>query len=239
MASGAPPNGMADRWDRPDLVRGDPAGPGCLRPRSRSRHGRCAGPAGPVPCGWHRLHAAAGGPGWADARHARARRGRRPRRAGTDAGGGARLRGDGGRPGAVLRGGRADADRRWWASRIGSPSASATRWRSTCRTGRWTSSGRRTAACRSRTRCACTAGFRRVLRPGGRLVTQEPMAGPGGPTILPTMWAATQEDGPAPGAGRDAGDDRGGRRSGSWPGRRSCRRRSSIRRRPSGPCRGS
>lgn len=37
-------------------------------------------------------------------------------------------------------------------------------------------------------------GFRRVLAPGGRLVTQEPMAGPGGETILPTMWATAPED---------------------------------------------
>ena len=37
------------------------------------------------------------------------------------------------------------------------------------------------------------AGFRRVLRPGGRLVTQEPMAGPVQPPIYPLMWA----DGPA------------------------------------------
>lgn len=33
------------------------------------------------------------------------------------------------------------------------------------------------------------AGFRRLLGPGGRLVTQEPMAGPIGPPILPVMWA--------------------------------------------------
>jgi MPBQ/MSBQ methyltransferase len=32
-------------------------------------------------------------------------------------------------------------------------------------------------------------GFRRVLRPGGRLVTQEPMAGPVQPPIYPLMWA--------------------------------------------------
>ncbi len=33
------------------------------------------------------------------------------------------------------------------------------------------------------------AGFRRVVRPDGRLVTQEPMAGPVGPRIYPLMWA--------------------------------------------------
>jgi SAM-dependent methyltransferase len=33
------------------------------------------------------------------------------------------------------------------------------------------------------------AGFHRVLRPGGVLASQEPMAGPGGPPILPLMWA--------------------------------------------------
>ena len=33
------------------------------------------------------------------------------------------------------------------------------------------------------------AGFHRVLRPGGRLAFQEPMAGPGGPPIFPLMWA--------------------------------------------------
>jgi SAM-dependent methyltransferase len=33
------------------------------------------------------------------------------------------------------------------------------------------------------------AGFHRVLRPGGRLAIQEPMAGPGGPIIYPVMWA--------------------------------------------------
>jgi SAM-dependent methyltransferase len=33
------------------------------------------------------------------------------------------------------------------------------------------------------------AGFRRVLRPDGRLVTQEPMAGPIEPRIYPLMWA--------------------------------------------------
>ena len=32
-------------------------------------------------------------------------------------------------------------------------------------------------------------GFHRVLRPGGRLAIQEPMAGPVGPPIFPTMWA--------------------------------------------------
>ena len=33
------------------------------------------------------------------------------------------------------------------------------------------------------------AGFHRVLRPGGRLAIQEPMAGPVDPPILPMMWA--------------------------------------------------
>ena len=33
------------------------------------------------------------------------------------------------------------------------------------------------------------AGFARVLRPGGVLALQEPMAGPGGPPIFPLMWA--------------------------------------------------
>ena len=33
------------------------------------------------------------------------------------------------------------------------------------------------------------AGFHRVLRPGGVLAFQEPMAGPGGPPVFPTMWA--------------------------------------------------
>ncbi len=33
------------------------------------------------------------------------------------------------------------------------------------------------------------AGFARVLRPGGRLALQEPMAGPGGPVVFPVMWA--------------------------------------------------
>lgn len=37
-------------------------------------------------------------------------------------------------------------------------------------------------------------GFRRVLAAGGRLVTQEPVAGPGGPTIMPTMWATDAAD---------------------------------------------
>ena len=32
-------------------------------------------------------------------------------------------------------------------------------------------------------------GFHRVLRPGGRLAFQEPMAGPVQPLIFPTMWA--------------------------------------------------
>jgi ubiquinone/menaquinone biosynthesis C-methylase UbiE len=34
------------------------------------------------------------------------------------------------------------------------------------------------------------AGFRRVLRPGGRLALQEPMAGPVQPAVFPLMWAA-------------------------------------------------
>jgi SAM-dependent methyltransferase len=34
------------------------------------------------------------------------------------------------------------------------------------------------------------AGFRRVLRRGGRLAIQEPMAGPNQPLAFPTMWAA-------------------------------------------------
>lgn len=33
------------------------------------------------------------------------------------------------------------------------------------------------------------AGFRRVIRTGGRLVTQEPMAGPAQPPVYPQMWA--------------------------------------------------
>jgi hypothetical protein len=33
------------------------------------------------------------------------------------------------------------------------------------------------------------AGFHRVLRPGGLLAFQEPMAGPTGPPIFPVMWA--------------------------------------------------
>jgi SAM-dependent methyltransferase len=33
------------------------------------------------------------------------------------------------------------------------------------------------------------AGFHRVLRPGGRLAVQEPMAGPVDPPIFPLMWA--------------------------------------------------
>jgi SAM-dependent methyltransferase len=33
------------------------------------------------------------------------------------------------------------------------------------------------------------AGFARVLRPGGQLVIQEPMAGPVQPVIYPVMWA--------------------------------------------------
>jgi SAM-dependent methyltransferase len=33
------------------------------------------------------------------------------------------------------------------------------------------------------------AGFHRVLRPGGLLAFQEPMAGPAGPPLFPLMWA--------------------------------------------------
>ena len=33
------------------------------------------------------------------------------------------------------------------------------------------------------------AGFHRVLRPGGRLALQEPMAGPVAPLLYPVMWA--------------------------------------------------
>jgi len=33
------------------------------------------------------------------------------------------------------------------------------------------------------------AGFHRVLRPGGLLAIQEPMAGPAGPVVYPVMWA--------------------------------------------------
>src|SRR5204862_1757984 len=33
------------------------------------------------------------------------------------------------------------------------------------------------------------AGFHRVLRPGGRLAFQEPMAGPTQPLVYPVMWA--------------------------------------------------
>jgi SAM-dependent methyltransferase len=33
------------------------------------------------------------------------------------------------------------------------------------------------------------AGFQRVLRPGGRLALQEPMAGPTQPVVFPLMWA--------------------------------------------------
>lgn len=33
------------------------------------------------------------------------------------------------------------------------------------------------------------AAFRRVLRPGGRLALQEPMAGPAAPLLYPVMWA--------------------------------------------------
>lgn len=36
---------------------------------------------------------------------------------------------------------------------------------------------------------ALFAGFRRVLRPGGRYVFQEPMAGPVAPPLYPMMWA--------------------------------------------------
>lgn len=36
---------------------------------------------------------------------------------------------------------------------------------------------------------ALYAGFHRVLRAGGRLAIQEPMAGPGGPPVFPLMWA--------------------------------------------------
>jgi SAM-dependent methyltransferase len=38
------------------------------------------------------------------------------------------------------------------------------------------------------------AGFARMLAPGGLLVFQEPMAGPGGPTIYPVMWARSDEE---------------------------------------------
>lgn len=39
-------------------------------------------------------------------------------------------------------------------------------------------------------KAALYAGFRRVLRPGGRLATQEPVSGPNGPPIhFPLMWA--------------------------------------------------
>lgn len=38
-------------------------------------------------------------------------------------------------------------------------------------------------------KAALYAGFHRVLRPGGLLATQEPMAGPVEPTIFPLMWA--------------------------------------------------
>ena len=37
------------------------------------------------------------------------------------------------------------------------------------------------------------ASFARMLAPGGLLVFQEPMAGPGGPTIYPVMWARSDE----------------------------------------------
>ena len=36
------------------------------------------------------------------------------------------------------------------------------------------------------------AGFHRVIRPGGRLAIQEPMAGPVQPPIYPLMWAADE-----------------------------------------------
>ncbi len=36
---------------------------------------------------------------------------------------------------------------------------------------------------------ALYAGFHRVLRNGGILALQEPMRGPGGPSVLPLMWA--------------------------------------------------
>jgi SAM-dependent methyltransferase len=38
-------------------------------------------------------------------------------------------------------------------------------------------------------KAALYAGFRRVLRPGGSLVIQEPMAGPVEPPVYPMMWA--------------------------------------------------
>ena len=38
------------------------------------------------------------------------------------------------------------------------------------------------------------AGFRRVLRSGGRLVTQEPVAGPVRPPVYPVMWADDPDD---------------------------------------------
>jgi ubiquinone/menaquinone biosynthesis C-methylase UbiE len=38
------------------------------------------------------------------------------------------------------------------------------------------------------------AGFHRVLRPGGRLAIQEPMAGPVQPVIFPVMWASDAAD---------------------------------------------
>ena len=37
------------------------------------------------------------------------------------------------------------------------------------------------------------AGFHRVLRPGGRLAIQEPMAGPVAPPVFPLMWASGPE----------------------------------------------
>jgi SAM-dependent methyltransferase len=36
---------------------------------------------------------------------------------------------------------------------------------------------------------ALYAGFARVLRPGGRVATQEPMAGPVQPVVFPVMWS--------------------------------------------------
>ena len=39
------------------------------------------------------------------------------------------------------------------------------------------------------------AGMQRVLRPGGRVATQEPMAGPVQPPIYPLMWARYPTDG--------------------------------------------
>ena len=62
------------------------------------------------------------------------------------------------------------------------------------------------------------AEFYRVLRPGGRLAIQEPMAGPVQPIIFPIMWArGRQHQFPAQ-PGRDARRDRGAPASGSVPG---------------------